>query len=105
MQIAQFQKRFKTIPHIIELDHLTVTGDVSFGRNVTLRGTVISKYLQSIHSLHRLTTTLVVANEGQKITIPDGCILENSESNLNCISLSTDSRERASFRKFDNDCE
>jgi len=37
-----------------------VTGDVNFGRNVTLRGTVI-----------------VVANEGQRIDIPDGCVLEN----------------------------
>ncbi|TFY83007.1 hypothetical protein EWM64_g1008 [Hericium alpestre] len=59
-KIQQFQKRFKKIPHIVELDHLTVTGDVYFGRNVTLRGTVI-----------------VVANEGQRIDIPDGCILEN----------------------------
>jgi UTP--glucose-1-phosphate uridylyltransferase len=40
-QIQQFQKRFKKIPRILELDHLTVTGDVYFGRNVTLRGTVI----------------------------------------------------------------
>jgi len=59
-KIAQFQKRFKKIPTIVELDHLTVTGDVYFGRNVTLRGTVI-----------------IVANEGAKIDIPDGCILEN----------------------------
>ena len=43
-QIQQFQKRFKKIPKIIELDHLTVTGDVYFGRNVTLRGTVIGSY-------------------------------------------------------------
>ena len=69
-KIAQFQKRFKKIPKIIELDHLTVTGDVYFGRNVTLRGTVI-----------------VVANEGQRIDIPDGCILENRlvSGNLNLI--------------------
>jgi UTP--glucose-1-phosphate uridylyltransferase len=40
-KIAQFQKRFKRIPRILELDHLTVTGDVNFGRNITLRGTVI----------------------------------------------------------------
>jgi len=47
-----------------------VTGDVYFGRNVTLRGTVI-----------------VVANEGQRIDIPDGCILENRllSGNLNMI--------------------
>ena len=44
VQIQQFQKRFKKIPKILELDHLTVTGDVYFGRNVTLRGTVISAY-------------------------------------------------------------
>ncbi|THH19942.1 hypothetical protein EW146_g1312 [Bondarzewia mesenterica] len=65
LQIQQFQKRFKKIPKILELDHLTVTGDVNFGRNVTLRGTVI-----------------VVANEGQRIDIPDGCILENSTSSF-----------------------
>jgi hypothetical protein len=47
-----------------------VTGDVNFGRNVTLRGTVI-----------------IVANEGQRIDIPDGCILENRllSGNLNMI--------------------
>ena len=69
-KIAQFQKRFKKIPKILELDHLTVTGDVYFGRNVTLRGTVI-----------------VVANEGQRIDIPDGCVLENRllSGNLNMI--------------------
>jgi UTP--glucose-1-phosphate uridylyltransferase len=71
-KIQQFQKRFKKIPQILELDHLTVTGDVSFGRNVTLRGTVI-----------------IVANEGQRIDIPDGCILENRllSGNLNMIEL------------------
>ena len=69
-KIQQFQKRFKKIPTIIELDHLTVTGDVYFGRNVTLRGTVI-----------------IVANEGQRIDIPDGCVLENRllSGNLNMI--------------------
>ena len=45
LQIQQFQKRFKKIPKILELDHLTVTGDVYFGRNVTLRGTVIGMFL------------------------------------------------------------
>lgn len=45
---------------MLELDHLTVAGDVSFGRGVILRGTVI-----------------IVANEGAKIELPDGTILEN----------------------------
>jgi len=71
-KIHQFQKRFKKIPKILELDHLTVTGDVYFGRNVTLRGTVI-----------------IVANEGQRIDIPEGCILENRllSGNLNMTEL------------------
>ncbi|KAJ6499165.1 UTP-glucose-1-phosphate uridylyltransferase [Mycena sanguinolenta] len=70
--IQQFQKRFKTMPKIIDLDHLTVTGDVYFGRDVTFRGTVV-----------------VIANEGQTIHIPDGCLLENRLllGNLNVIEL------------------
>lgn len=71
-KITEFQPRFKKIPNIIDLDHLTVTGDVHFGRGVTLRGTVI-----------------VVANEGQRIDIPDGCVLENRlvSGNLNMTEL------------------
>ena len=46
-QITDFQSRFKKIPNIIDLDHLTVTGDVHFGRGVTLRGTVIGRCLGS----------------------------------------------------------
>ena len=46
-QVQQFQKRFKQIPHIVELDHLTVSGDVHFGRNIVLRGTVISEFFGS----------------------------------------------------------
>lgn len=69
-KVSNYQKRFKTIPNIIELDHLTVSGDVVFGRGVQLRGTVI-----------------IVANEGSHITIPDGSILENKliSGNLSVI--------------------
>lgn len=59
-KVAAYQSRFKNIPSMLELDHLTVSGDVKFGRKVTLRGTVI-----------------IVANEGSKIEIPDGTILDN----------------------------
>jgi UTP--glucose-1-phosphate uridylyltransferase len=88
-KIQQFQARFKKIPKIIELDHLTVTGDVYFGRNVTLRGTVISALILEACTLGLLVLTrfTVVANEGQRIDIPDGCILENRllSGNLNMI--------------------
>ncbi|CDH56095.1 utp-glucose-1-phosphate uridylyltransferase [Lichtheimia corymbifera JMRC:FSU:9682] len=59
-KVNNFLSRLKTIPHILELDHLTVTGDVVFGSNVTLKGTVI-----------------IVANHGEHIDIPSGAVLEN----------------------------
>jgi len=59
-KVKEFLGRFANIPDIIELDHLTVSGDVTFGRGVSLRGTVI-----------------IIANHGDRIDIPAGAILEN----------------------------
>ncbi|KAJ3040111.1 UTP-glucose-1-phosphate uridylyltransferase [Rhizophlyctis rosea] len=59
-KVAHFQSRFQSPPHILELDHLTVTGDVTFGHDVILQGTVI-----------------IVANYGQRIDIPSGAILND----------------------------
>lgn len=59
-KVKDFQKRIPHIPKIIELDHLTVTGNVMFGRNIELKGTVI-----------------IVCEEGNKIQIPPGSVLEN----------------------------
>ena len=36
-QVKDFQRRFKTIPSIVELDSLKVSGDVEFGANVVLK--------------------------------------------------------------------
>lgn len=36
-QVKDFLGRFDNIPDILELDHLTVAGDVTFGRSVTLK--------------------------------------------------------------------
>lgn len=59
-KVRQFLNRFASIPDMIELDHLTVSGDVTFGRAVSLKGTVI-----------------IIANHGDRIDIPSGAILEN----------------------------
>jgi len=59
-KVKEYLSRFDNIPDILELDHLTVAGDVTFGRNVTLKGTVI-----------------IIANHGERIDIPSGSILEN----------------------------
>ncbi|KAH7731372.1 UDP-glucose pyrophosphorylase 2-like isoform 2 [Aphelenchoides avenae] len=59
-KVNDFLKRFQGIPDLLELDHLTVSGDVWFGKDVTLKGTVI-----------------IIANHGDRIDIPPGTILEN----------------------------
>ncbi|CEI64182.1 unnamed protein product [Fusarium venenatum] len=59
-KVSDFQKRIPSIPKVLELDHLTITGAVNLGRGVTLKGTVI-----------------IVATEGSTIDIPPGSILEN----------------------------
>ncbi|XP_057500865.1 UTP--glucose-1-phosphate uridylyltransferase isoform X2 [Actinidia eriantha] len=59
-KVANFLSRFKTIPSIIELDHLKVTGDVWFGADVTLKGKVV-----------------IAAKPGVKLEIPDGAVIEN----------------------------
>ncbi|KAI9791266.1 MAG: UTP-glucose-1-phosphate uridylyltransferase [Peltula sp. TS41687] len=59
-KVSDFQRRIPSIPKIIELDHLTITGAVNLGRGVTMKGTVI-----------------IVASEGSTIDVPPGSILEN----------------------------
>ncbi|XP_018027573.1 UTP--glucose-1-phosphate uridylyltransferase isoform X1 [Hyalella azteca] len=59
-RVKEFLKRFASVPDMLELDHLTVSGDVTFGKGVSLRGTVI-----------------IIANHGDRIDIPPGAILEN----------------------------
>lgn len=59
-KVKDYLKRFANIPDTLELDHLTVSGDVTFGRDVSLKGTVI-----------------IIANHGDRIDIPPGAILEN----------------------------
>lgn len=60
MKVREMLDRFDNIPDMLELDHLTVSGDVTFGKNVSLKGTVI-----------------IIANHGDRIDIPSGAMLEN----------------------------
>ncbi|GJT83474.1 UTP--glucose-1-phosphate uridylyltransferase [Tanacetum coccineum] len=61
-KVGDFLKRFKSIPSILELDSLKVSGDVWFGSSVVLKGKVV-----------------VAAKSGEKLEIPDGAVLENKE--------------------------
>ncbi|XP_018899454.1 UTP--glucose-1-phosphate uridylyltransferase isoform X1 [Bemisia tabaci] len=59
-KVKDFLSRFANIPDLLELDHLTVSGDVTFGRGVSFKGTVI-----------------IIANHGDRIDIPAESLLEN----------------------------
>uniref|UniRef100_A0A5B6ZWS0 UTP--glucose-1-phosphate uridylyltransferase n=1 Tax=Davidia involucrata TaxID=16924 RepID=A0A5B6ZWS0_DAVIN len=61
-KVANFLSRFKSIPSIIELDSLKVTGDVWFGSGIALKGKVV-----------------IAAKPGVKLEIPDGAVLQNKE--------------------------
>jgi UTP--glucose-1-phosphate uridylyltransferase len=58
--VSEYQKRFSNIPDILELDSLTVSGDVYFGKNIVLKGHVT-----------------IVAMQDSRIDIPDYSVLEN----------------------------
>ncbi|MBA0675104.1 hypothetical protein Goari_016665, partial [Gossypium aridum] len=57
---TDFLSRFKTMPSIIELDSLKVTGDVRFGSRVVLKGKVS-----------------IAAKPGEKLQIPDKKVIED----------------------------
>ncbi|KAE8660817.1 UTP--glucose-1-phosphate uridylyltransferase [Hibiscus syriacus] len=63
-KVSNFLSRFKSIPSIIDLDSLSVSGDVWFGANIVLKGKV-----------------KIAAKEGVKLEIPDGAVLANKEIN------------------------
>jgi UTP--glucose-1-phosphate uridylyltransferase len=57
--VEEYQNRFESIPDILELDLLTVVGNVFFGKNITLRGNVI-----------------LVCERGE-LHLPDNSLIEN----------------------------
>jgi len=61
-KVGNFLSRFKSIPSIIELDGLKVSGDVWFGAGVVLKG--------------KVTITAKA-----KLEIPDGAVIENKDIN------------------------
>jgi len=59
-KVGEYSRHLPVLPNLLELVSLTVCGDVSFGKAVTLKGTVI-----------------IVAPHGTRVHIPDNKELEN----------------------------
>lgn len=60
-KVNDYLSRFETIPNLLELESLTVAGDVKFGAHVTLRGNVI----------------VMAQPLNARLDIPSGAVLEN----------------------------
>ena len=99
--MKEFLSRFDTIPEMLELDHLTVSGDVTFGKNVSLKAStthkrerrerdgrradgggvgesgILSCTVPFPFSVQLQGTVIVIANHGDRIDIPTGAVLEN----------------------------
>ena len=58
--LAGYSERLPHLPDCVDLEHLTVSGNVFFGKGVVLKGTVI-----------------IVAESGARIDVPDGAVLED----------------------------
>ncbi|KAL3525080.1 hypothetical protein ACH5RR_013452 [Cinchona calisaya] len=63
-KVSNFLSRFKSIPSIVELDILKVSGDVWFGAGITLKGKVT-----------------ITAKSGIKLEIPDGAVIADKDIN------------------------
>lgn len=63
-KVGSYLSRFKSIPSILELDSLKVSGDVWFGAGVVLKGKVT-----------------ITAKSGVKLEIPDNAVIANKDIN------------------------
>ncbi|CAN6572672.1 unnamed protein product [Malus baccata var. baccata] len=63
-KVGSYLSRFKSIPSILELDSLKVSGDVWFGAGVALKGKVT-----------------ITAKSGMKLEIPDNAVIANKDIN------------------------
>lgn len=57
-KVKEFLGRFANIPDLIELDHLTVSGDVTFGRGVSLKVSIINLLISKLNKF--LNSTKII---------------------------------------------
>lgn len=80
--------RFGSIPDLLELDHLTVSGDVTFGRGVRFELCMLLIFCScsspisfgsslTLAQVSLRGTVIIIANHGERIDIPTGAVLEN----------------------------
>lgn len=78
--MKNFLSRFESIPDCLELDSLTVSGDVTFGKGVSLRVSRTERWKNQMKISIRHAfqgTVIIIANHGERIDVPPGAILEN----------------------------
>lgn len=58
-KVKEFLGRFANIPDLIELDHLTVSGDVTFGRGVSLKVNIVLNIEQMSNAYFKYTCLFI----------------------------------------------
>ena len=76
-KVSAYLARFGSIPDLLELDHLTVSGDVTFGRGGELNTLPGSNIIILFLPVSLRGTVIIIANHGDRIDIPAGAVLEN----------------------------
>ena len=74
---SQLLKRFASIPDMVELDHLTISGDVTLGKHVSQLIIISSSSHLAPTQVSLKGTVIIIANHGERIDIPAGSVLEN----------------------------
>ena len=86
-KVNAFLSRFGSIPDLLELDHLTVSGDVTFGRGGKQATQQALAYFIYSFIVSLRGTVIIIANHGDRVDIPPEAILENKmvSSNLQIL--------------------
>ncbi|WRX20789.1 UDPGP family - like 2 [Theobroma cacao] len=79
-KVGNFLSRFKSIPSVIDLDSLKVTGDVWFGTGVVLKVFLHASGVVYLDVCFEGKVS-IAAKPGVKLEIPDGAVIENKEIN------------------------
>lgn len=64
-KVKDFLSRFANIPDLLELDHLTVSGDVTFGRGVSFKVSMFNPFHLKLKLSHVVTPCLLYISERQ----------------------------------------
>lgn len=90
VQVQEYLTRFESIPDMLELDHLTVSGDVTFGKNVSLKVNVRTRCSLVPEVLHAASSVSVIVLRWDSISPLSSLIFKTSKMPKLCQEVVLD---------------